>query len=201
MKVLVIGGTGSIGKAVVQALYRENVEVIIAGHSSGDIKLDITKSESIKQMYEKVGPVDAVICAVGGNIPIKPVTEITKDDYIQGIQEKLLGQIDVVLIGIKYLNEKGSFTVTTGVLNKELIPGGSCLAMINSALESFVESASLEMPKGLRLNAVSPTLLESSQQKYSSTLKGFQSVPDSLVALSYLKCVYGIINGKVLKIH
>ena len=199
MKALVIGGTGDIGKAVVKELQKKKAEVIVVGHSSGDIKLDITQSESIQEMYKKAGSVDAVICAPGSKIPIKPITKMTKRDYVTGMQTKLLGQIDVVLIGIEYLNDNGSFTLTSGILNEDLIPGGSCIAMVNSALEGFVESASLELPRGLRMNIVSPKLLESSKEKYQSLLIGFETVPDSLVAINYLKCVYGIINAKIVK--
>lgn len=201
MKALVIGGTGDIGKAVVKELKNKKADVIVVGHSSGDIKLDITQPESIQEMYKAVGSVDAIICAPASKIPKKPITKMTKQDYINGIQNKLLGQIDVVLTGIEYLNDNGSFTLTSGVLNRDFIPGGSCIAMVNSALEGFVESASLELPRGLRMNIVSPKLLESSAEKHQSLLIGFETVPDSLVAKNYLKSVYGIINAKIIRMN
>lgn len=201
MRVLVIGGTGDIGNAIVQELKQRDVEVLTVGHSSGDIQVDIVSSDSIKKMYETAGPIDAVVCTTGKGIPLKPITEMNKEDFLRGIQAKLLGQIDVVLTGLQYLNEKGSFTLTTGILNEDFIPKGCCIAMINSAIEGFVCSGSLELPRNMRLNAVSPKLVEESIDKYKGFLVGFDSVPAKQVALAYLKSIYGIINGKILKIR
>ncbi len=199
MRALIIGGSGDIGKAIVKELKKRDVEVLTVGYSSGDIQVDITSTDSIKKMYENAGQIDAVVVATGRGIPLKPITEMSKEDYLQGSQGKLLGQIDVVLTGLQYLNEGGSFTLTTGILNKELIPKGSCVAMVNSAIESFVQSGALEMPKGMRLNAVSPKLVEESVDKYREFLIGFDSIPASQVALSYLKSIFGILNGKTFR--
>ncbi|MCH9620711.1 MAG: hypothetical protein S4CHLAM20_01120 [Chlamydiia bacterium] len=198
MKVLVVGGTGDIGKAVVKSLKTHDCEVIVAGHSSGDIQVDITNSESIKEMYKSVPSLDALICTPGGKIPLKTVDEMTKQDFLDGMASKLFGQLDLVLTGMHYLNDGGSFTLTTGILNIELIPKGSCIATINSGIEGFVSSASLELPKNLRVNAVSPKLLESSAEKYKTALKGFEAVPDSSIANLYLKSIFGILNGKTI---
>ncbi len=181
-------------------LKQKNTEVLSVGYSSGDIQVDIASTDSIKKMYEKAGPLDAVVCATGKGIPLKPITEMTKEDYLKGIEAKLLGQIDVVFTGLKYLNERGSFTLTSGILNEEFIPKGSCIAMINSAVEGFVRSGALELPKGMRLNVVSPKLVESSIDKYREFLVGFDSIPTKQVALAYLKSIFGILNGKILKV-
>ena len=198
MRALIIGGSGVIGKAVAKELKKREIEIITVGHSSGDIQADITSTDSIKKMYEKAGKIDAVVVATGRGVPLKPVTEMSKEDYVQGIQGKFLGQIDVVLTGMQYLNDGGSFTLTTGVLNQEIIPKGSCAAIVNSAVESFVQSGALELPRGIRLNVVSPKLAEESIDQYQEFLVGFESIPASEIAQSYLKSIFGIVNGKIL---
>lgn len=200
MKVLVIGGTGDVGKAIVHELKKTNANVLIASYSKGDIQVDITSTKSLKNMYEKAGTIDAVICTAGKDIPIKTVTEMSKEDYLKGMQQKLLGQIDLVLTGLKYMHPQGTFTLTSGILNEDFIPKGSCFAMINHAIEAFVRSAALELPEKMRLNIVSPNLLESSVKKYGKHFVGFEPVSSKKVAMAYLRSIFGIINGKVLKV-
>ncbi|MCI5052096.1 MAG: short chain dehydrogenase [Simkaniaceae bacterium] len=199
MKVIVVGASGTIGKGVVEALRERRAEVVCAGRSSGDVQVDLESSESIQKMYEQVGVFDALVCAAGGGMAIKAANEMSRGDYAKSFEQKLLGQIDLVLSGLKYINAGGSFTLTSGVLNEEFVPKASAIAVVNTAVEAFVRSASLEMP--VRLNAVSPKLLEESKEKYSNFLIGFEGAPSSQVALSYLKCVYGIIDGTIVKVR
>ncbi len=200
MKVLVVGGSGTIGTAVGKKLKKLDHEVITASRTSGDYKVDINSSESIEQMYQEIGPIDAVVCTSGRGVPFKPITELTKEDYLEGIQGKLLGQIDLVLKGIKHLNDGGSFTLTSGILNGPPIPKGSGGALVNSALESFVQSGSLELPKGMRLNIISPGLVDESVEKYGEFFVAFEEIPIKRVALAYVRSIVGILNGEVIKV-
>ena len=81
--ILVIGGTGDLGKAVVKELNQKQANIIIASRSGGDIQFDITQTDSIKEMYRRVGKLDAVVCTPGAKIPIKPV-EPESEDQAQG---------------------------------------------------------------------------------------------------------------------
>ena len=59
MKILIIGGNGTIGKKVSHRL-SEKHEVLVAGRNSGDVTVDFSDSDSIKKMFETVGNVDAI---------------------------------------------------------------------------------------------------------------------------------------------
>jgi len=136
MKIVIIGATGTIGRAIVEE-FSSRHEVISVAHSSGDIKVDITDEKSIEQMYQKVGKIDAVVLATG-----KPhfgaLEEMKQSDYEIGLQNKLMGQVNVVLAGIKHINENGSFTLISGLLNRDPIRYGSSASMVNGAVEGFV---------------------------------------------------------------
>lgn len=198
MKIIVVGGSGTIGKAVVSALSKKHT-VVTVGHSKGDVCVDITDAESIHAMYQSVGNFDALISTTG-KVSFCALTEFTHDQYSYGLQNKLMGQVNLVLIGLKYISQAGSFTLTSGVLSHDPIRLGSSAAMVNGAIDAFVKSAAIEMPEQLRINAVSPTVITESMDKYADYFRGFESVSASRVALAYCKSVEGMQTGQVYRV-
>jgi NAD(P)-dependent dehydrogenase (short-subunit alcohol dehydrogenase family) len=195
MKIIVIGAAGAVGKCAVDALSPRH-EVIRVGRSSGDIQADIENIDGIRAMYREAGKVDAVVSAIGHG-HFGPVHEMSGEQFMLGIQHKLLPQVNLVLEGFDYINDGGSFTLTSGVLNRDPIPGGSGAAAANGALDGFVLGASVEMPRGIRINAVSPEVLEVSRQKYEGFFPGHVHVSDEAVGLAYSKSVEGCLTGQV----
>ncbi len=198
MKIIVIGGTGTIGKAVVKELAQRHT-IIVAGHQHGDINIDITNIDSIEKMYQTAGKVDAVV-ATAGNVHFGPLNEMTPELYSVGLNNKLMGQINLVLVGMNYVNEGGSFTLTSGILNRDPIVYGSSAAMVNGALDGFVKSAAIEMPHNMRINIVSPTVVTEAMDKYAPYFRGFVSVPVDKVALAYSKSVEGKQTGQLYSV-
>lgn len=195
MKILLIGGSGTIGKAIVNELSSRH-EIVVAGRNSGDVNVDITDKESIKKMYQEVGNIDAVIVS-SGKVHFGKLEEMTDELYQIGLYNKLMGQVNVVLEGIKYLNDKGSFTLTSGILNREPIALGSSAAMVNGALDGFVKHAAIELPRVIRINIVSPTVITEALEGYAPFFRGFKPVPASDAALAYSKSVEGLQTGQV----
>ncbi len=198
MKVLVIGGTGTIGEGIVNELKQDH-EVLVASLQYGVLTVDITSEASIQALYQLVGQVDAVVCATG-KVQFLPLENFTAEDYHVGLMNKLMGQINVVRIGLDYVNDKGSFTLTSGVLNRDPIRMGSSASMVNGAVDSFVKAAAIEMPRGLRINVVSPTVLKESMDIYGDYFKGFKPVPLADVVLAYRKSIDGLLTGQVLTV-
>jgi NAD(P)-dependent dehydrogenase (short-subunit alcohol dehydrogenase family) len=195
MRIMVIGATGAVGKCAVDELSARH-EVISVGRSSGDIKVDIEDVESIRAMYREAGKVDAVVSAVGHG-HFGAVHEMSTEQFMKGINHKVLPQVNLVLEGFDFVNDGGSFTLTSGVLNRDPIPGGSCAAAANGALDGFVLGAAVDMPRGIRINAVSPEVLEVSRQKYDGFFRGHVHVSNEAVGLAYSKAVEGCLNGQV----
>jgi NAD(P)-dependent dehydrogenase (short-subunit alcohol dehydrogenase family) len=195
MKIIIVGATGAVGKTAVKALSGRH-EVIRVGRTSGDVQMDIEDIDSIREMYQRVGKVDAVVSAVG-HVHFGPVNEMTGVQFMKGIDHKVLPQVNLVLEGIEYVNNGGSFTVTSGVLNRDPIRGGSCAAAANGALDGFVKAAAVDMPRGIRINAVSPEVLESCRAKYDGFFHGHVHVSNEAVGLAYSKAVEGCLSGQV----
>ncbi|WP_284328838.1 short chain dehydrogenase [Demequina litorisediminis] len=164
MRILIIG-TGHVGSAARAALEASH-DVIVASRSTTPA-VDITDQASIQALFETVGTVDAVVTTVG-KVPFKPLADLTRDDLEAGLAGKVLSQIDVVRIGLPYVTDGGSFTVTSGVLAREPIRTSAAASMANGALETYVMAAAPEMPRGIRLNAVSPSVLASSPQHHAA---------------------------------
>ncbi|ODN42437.1 short chain dehydrogenase [Piscirickettsia litoralis] len=197
MKILVVGGTGLIGQAVVSEL-KDCHDVIVAGYSDGDVQVDITDVYSIQQMYRQVGPVDAIV-ATTGKVTFAPLEKLQSTDYQLGLDNKLMGQVNLVLEGIENLNPGGSFTLTSGILNIDPIAQGMSAAMVNGAVEGFVRGSAIEMPNSLRINAVSPTVVEEALGVYQDYFRGFKSVPVKEVALAFSKSIEGKQTGQVYR--
>jgi len=102
MKILIIGGKGTIGKKVSDHFSKKHV-ILIGGRNSGDIIVDIANSKSIEAMFESVGNVDAVVC-IAGEAKWAAFDSMTEEDFYIGLKSKLMGQVNLVRIGQNYLN-------------------------------------------------------------------------------------------------
>ncbi|MBC1472171.1 short chain dehydrogenase [Listeria seeligeri] len=199
MKILLIGASGTLGSAVKERLEKK-ADVITAGRHSGDVTVDITSVDSIKKMYAQVGKVDAIVSATG-SATFSPLTELTPEKNAVTISSKLGGQINLVLLGINSLNDNGSFTLTTGIMMEDPIVQGASAAMANGAVTAFAKSAAIEMPRGLRINTVSPNVLEESWDRLEPFFQGFNPVPAERVARAFEKSVFGAQTGESYKVY
>ena len=199
-KVVLIGASGTIGSATKSKLENSGYEVVPVTYSgsNGSYTVDIQDIDSIKALFDKIGSFDALVSTTG-KVTFKEIAELTQDDWQFSFNNKLLGQINLVQIGAKYINKGGSFTLTTGILNVEPIALGSVAATVNGGLEAFVKAASLEY-KDFRINAVSPTVVKEALDSYGAFFVGYESVEAEKVANGYLKSVASITTGSVLNI-
>lgn len=195
MKIIIVGATGKIGSAVVKELEQRH-KLIKVGLNSGDMTVDIENSESILAMYKAVGEFDAVVSTVG-KVHFGSLAEMTEQEYYLGIKNKLMGQVNLVLLGKDLIKPQGSFTLTSGILNRDPIQYGCSAAMVNGAIDGFVKSAAIEMPNQLRINAVSPTVINEAMKDYAPYFRGFKPVPAAEAALAYAKSVEGMQTGQV----
>ena len=199
MKILIIGGSGTIGKKVAERLSQKH-ELIIGGRNSGDVTVDIASPASIAEMFEKTGKVDSVICTAGTGY-YGPFYGMTETDIMPGLKGKLLGQINLVLLGKDFLHPEGSITLTSGIAAVHPARNGAAVAMINGAVNSFVLAASQELKEDKRINVVSPGLVEDSKERYGTLFPGYNLVPMDKLVNAYVLSVEGAVNGKILKVY
>ncbi|ATZ24923.1 short chain dehydrogenase [Streptomyces lavendulae subsp. lavendulae] len=200
LKVLLIGAGGTLGRAVHTALRERGHEVVTASRKDADVHVDITDPESVRAMYEAVGPVDAVACAAG-SVPWRPLGELTTADVRAGLEGKAVSQIELVRQGAARLPAHASFTLITGILAREPLLSGSVASLANGAVEAFVRAAAIELPGRQRVNAVSPTVFTESLGVYGDTFAGFDPVPVARAANAYVKSVEGHRTGEIFRVE
>ena len=199
MKILIIGGNGTIGKRVSNHFSKKH-QVIIAGRSSGDVIVDIADSKSIEAMFKLTGNVDAVVC-IAGEAKWAAFDAMTEEDFYVGLRSKLMGQVNLVRIGQDYLNFGGSFTLTTGILADHPVGLTTSAAMVNGGIHSFVKAASLELRNGIRINVVSSGLVEDAIEKYETYFPGHNPIPMHKVINGYVKSVEGKGTGEIIRMY
>jgi NAD(P)-dependent dehydrogenase (short-subunit alcohol dehydrogenase family) len=203
LRILLVGASGTLGRAVAAELGQRH-EVIAAGRSSGSIKIDLTDVESIRRGLKETGELDAVISAAG-KVTFAPLADFKAAPFGEslhtlGITDKLLGQVNLALAARDHLRDGGSITLTTGILSEQPIVTGSSATLVNGAIEGFVRAAAIELPRGLRINVVSPNVLVEAMASYGPFFRGFEPVTAARAALAFSRSVEGAQTGQIYKV-
>lgn len=199
MKIVIIGGNGTIGKKIVSHFKQDN-EVLIAARTSGDVRVDIADINSIKAMFETIGKLDAIIC-IAGEAKWDDFHKLSEEDYFIGLRSKLMGQVNLVRIGQNYLNPNGSITLSTGILADDPVVKTTSASMVNGGIHSFVKAVALEIKNGIRVNAVSSGMVEDAYEKYKDYFPGHNPIPMKKVINGYVRSVNGKGNGQIIRIY
>ena len=195
MKLLLVGASGVIGGAVAAALSRQHEIVAVTRHSE-PARVDISSPASVRALFEAVGPVDGIISAAGA-ARFKPLAQLDDEDFAFCLQNKLLGQVNLVREGLQRVRDGGVIVVTSGILSRLPAPGGSAISMVNAGLEAFVRGAALEAPRAIRVNVVSPPWVSETLTKLGMDPKA--GLPASVVAQAYVRAVEGSMTGQVIE--
>lgn len=196
MKIIIVGASGTMGKHLTNAFKKEH-EVITAATKGCDISVDITSPESIENMYKKAGAFDALVSTAGPTF-VGPWSKLSDKEFRKGIDGKMMGQINLVLIGQRYINPRGSFTLITGTLSNDPQKNFANAAAANGAVDAFVRAAAIELENGIRINTVSPTVIENSPQ-YFPFFPGDIPVTMLQLEFAFRKAIFGANTGQVIK--
>ncbi len=199
MRILIIGGNGTIGRPITEHFSKDN-DVIVAGRNSGELKIDIANVASIKQGLEQAGQLDAIVC-IAGEAKWDNFNELTEVDYYIGLKSKLMGQVNLVRIGQDYLHPNGSITLSTGILADDPVVKTASAAMVNGGIHSFVKAVALEIGQGIRVNAVSLGMVEDAYEKYKEYFPGHNPVPMKKAINAYVRSVKGKGNGEIIRVY
>ncbi|MQA74750.1 MAG: short chain dehydrogenase [Solirubrobacterales bacterium] len=199
MRIIVVGGAGTIGTAVVELLSARH-DIVVAGRRSGDVRVDISSEDSVRSMYRRIGSFDALVCAAG-EAHFGPFETVTEEELAQGVHSKLLGQVRLVLLGRSLISDGGSFTLMSGYVFDDPIPEATSFAIANGGVEGFVRAAGLSLERHLRINAVSPGLAQDSYEQFGPFNPGRTPVPMRTIASAFQRSVEGWRTGEVIRVR
>ena len=204
LRILLIGASGLLGQAIVKELGPRH-DIVTAGSKTGDLRIDIDNPASIVAGLKAAGPLDAVACAAGA-VNFHPLSAIqpaalADSSYGFGLANKVMGQVNMTLAARDALKDGGSVTIIAGVLSEHPIVAGSSASMVNGALEAFTRAAAIEMPRGIRVNCVSPTVFEEAMDGYGPFFRGFDPVPVARAARAFSRSIEGRQTGQVYKVY
>jgi NAD(P)-dependent dehydrogenase (short-subunit alcohol dehydrogenase family) len=197
MRIIAVGGAGTIGTAVGKLLSARH-DVVVAGRTSGDVRVVISSPESVRRMYEQVGAFDAVVCTAG-DAHFGPFESATEDELALGVHSKLLGQIRLVLHGRSLIADGGSFTLVSGYIFDDPIPEAVSFAVANGGVEGFVRAAALSLEREVRINAVSPGMAQDSSEQFGPFNPGRTPVPMPAIAAAFQRSVEGWRTGEIIR--
>lgn len=195
-RIIIIGALGTMGTYLSSAFENEH-DIIRVDRSGGDYEVDITSPDSIEQLYQNVGAFDALVSTAGPTF-VGPWSQLTDTEFRKGIDGKVIGQINLVLIGQKYINPKGSFTLISGALSHQPQLNFANASAANGAIDGFVRAAAIELSRGIRINAVSPTVIENSPL-YFPYFPGELPVTMRQLEYGFRKSIFGASTGEIIK--
>ena len=198
MRVVIVGATGTIGKAVVGALDGRH-DIVAVGNKGGAYQVDLADSASIRALFQMTGRFDALV-STAGKVHYGDFSKMTEREFEIGLKNKLMGQVNLVLIGRDFVNDGGSFTLTSGAPAFDPVRSGVSASLVNGAIHSFVIAAAIELQRGLRINVICPGLLEESVAAYGAYFPGHETVPARRVARAYVKSIEGHQTGQIYKV-
>jgi len=147
-------------------------------------------------MYRSVGRLNAVVCAAG-QAKFAPLAQLSDADFRFCLDNKLMGQVNLVRFGFEHMEDSGSFTLTTGILAQTPMLGSAAISLVNAGVEGFVRAAALEAPRKIRVNAVSPPWVSETLQALKMDTS--QGLPAAVVARAYVRSVTGSDSGSTIK--
>lgn len=194
-RILILGSTGLLGTSIEEQL-KGKADVIGASFNHPENSFDLSKHNSLKSLFEKVGKVDAIICTVG---MVEFDSWENEDDskWNFGIANKMMGQINTIRFGQKYVNEGGFIILTTGILAHYPMKGSCITTTVNVAVEVAIKSVAFDM-KHIRFNAVSPGWICETLEKYGMDTS--LGLPASTIAEYYTKLVENSVSGEIVTV-
>ena len=192
MKIIILGATGKIGSAIVRDLVARH-EIVSVGSRSGDLQVDYTDGDSVRSMFKSVGSFDGLVCVVGGDSAFKPYGQLTNADFELGFRRKFLAQLNLVRVGTDFAADGASFTLSSGFLSHYPNSASVATGPFNAAVDALATSLSPLLPRGLRINVVSPAPVVPADRVGRGLVSAEQ------VAAALVRCVEGDFPGRVLR--
>ncbi|MEM8765546.1 MAG: SDR family oxidoreductase [Bacteroidota bacterium] len=167
-KVLVIGGTSGIGKAVARLAHEHGAVVILTGRNGENAnrvaktiglsvigtQLDVDNDLEVKTVFGAIDTLDHIYIAAGST-KLGPLTDGLLEENMKAFDTRILGSLRVVRAAIEKMTNQGSIVFTGGISTDRPISGAWVSGLATSTAEQMARVLVMEFPN-IRFNAVAP---------------------------------------------
>ena len=177
-KILVFGGTGSIGKALSKKLKLIDYEPIIISRNEVELQkisneincsykvCDILDTNEIKKISEEYKNDIHGIAYCVGSINLKPLKLANNDDFIESFKINTLGAINVIKFNQESLmKNSGSILLYSTIAVKQGFTNHSIVSTAKGAIEGLTLSLAAEFAPKIKVNCIAPSLTDSKMTK------------------------------------
>ncbi|MGR3503972.1 SDR family oxidoreductase [Pseudaestuariivita sp.] len=225
--VVVLGGGSGMGRATAGLAARQGAEVTLASRTAAKLDaaarsmpgnvhtapVDMTDESCVRRWAAGLGPVDHLIISASSAVH-GPFAEVATDDVRAMFEAKFFGPYVAAREVLPYIVKGGSITLFSGVLSRRPGAGATALGAVNAAVEGLVRGLALELGADVRVNGVSPGMVETEayaalpedrrQAMYAETGKrlpiGRIGQPEELAPAILLAATNTYMNGHVMDI-
>jgi len=160
-KILVIGGSKGIGKAIVASLLEENKVINISRTEPTENHQNLTHYSCdvlVDELPEIEGLDTLIYCP--GSINLKPISRLKLEDFRQDFEINVLGAVKAIknYLPVLKVGDNPSILLFSTVAAKLGMPFHASIATAKSGVEGLVKSLGAELAPTIRVNAIAPTV-------------------------------------------
>lgn len=166
-RVVVIGGTSGIGRAIAEHAAATGAQVIAASRTAGDSapapqialeQVDLTSTSSIEALFQRVGAFDHLVLSAGPGA-MGTVRQLSSEAARPFMDTKFWGYYDAIRFAAEHIAADGSMTLVGGGASRKHAPGRPMMAAINAALEALGKANAIDLAP-VRVNVIAPGLVD-----------------------------------------
>jgi NAD(P)-dependent dehydrogenase (short-subunit alcohol dehydrogenase family) len=169
--VVVVGGTGGIGREIARHYHEAGKDVVISGRDTDrttaiaaevgegvrGIAFDLSDPETIADALSDLGPVSRLVLAAIAR-DNNPITDYTISEALMLTTMKLVGYTTTVQALMDRLDEDASVVLFGGRAKDRPYPGSTTVTTVNGGVSSLIRTLAIQLAP-VRFNAIHPGIV------------------------------------------
>ena len=177
-KIIIVGGSGSIGSAIAKELTKEKYSIHIIGRDEKSLKeisdninceysiADVLDIDKLKSTLENIeGDIHGIAYCVG-SINLKPFKISKEEEYIDSFKINTLGAITSIKVVMESLiKNNGSILLFSTIAVQQGFTNHTIISSSKGAIEGLTLALAAELAPNVRVNCIAPSLTMSKMSK------------------------------------